>query len=367
MTKETMTNVAIDEAKCIMNDEGCVGVSSVLKNRYDVLFLAEAIYCNPNGNSDADNAPRQDYMTGIGYISPMAQKRKIRDYVGSAYAGEDGCDILIYDRNNMNRSILEAILVSHGKMSAKDVKCKTTAVVDKANEYVCNRYWDARTFGAVLTTGKNAGQIRGAVQMDYMTSVDPIEVENVTLTRCAYTDGDKDTLAEFDKFCADYDDDKKHTMGNQKVVPYGLYVGHATISASLAERVGFTEEDLRIFFEAMVQMFDFNQTSSKSGLRLAAPLVIFKHVGTQHANNAAQNEAEAKLGCAPIQKLFNLLHVKKKDDVDYPRKLADYDISFDMSKIPNGVEVGFKEYPFEDIVWGDIDKFNQAIADASIC
>ena len=141
-------------------------------------------------------------------------------------------------------------------------------------------------------------------------------------------------------------------MGTKKFTPYGLYILKGTISASLAEKTGFTEEDKELLFEAILQMYNHDVSSSKQGMSVVSPLIIFKHIGTQGSSNAEQNAREAKLGCASAHKLYNILKVEKKEEVDYPRDITDYNVTLCLSDVPEGVEVGIKEDPFSQVVYG---------------
>ena len=229
--------------------------------------------------------------------------------------------------------------------------------VSETEAYMTNRYWDVRAFGGVLSTGRNAGQVRGAVQLTGSNfSIDPIQPKSITVTRMCYTDGgDYSTLDEYKAADQKLSDDKKRTMGTKQFIPYGLYLVRGSVSACLAKKNGFTEEDLDKLFEAIIQMYNHDISSSKQGMSVVGPLIIFKHVGTQAPENREQNEAEAMLGCAPAHKLFELLTVKKKENILFPRKYDDYDVSLNVSSVPNGVRVGFKSYPFEPVEWYDAD------------
>ena len=331
-----------------------------IKNRYECMILVQANMCNPNGDPDRDNLARQDAATRLGYITDVAFKRWIRNYVNDAYCGVPEMEIMMQNGTSINRKIAEAVMEVNGfdngeipeTALGKDKKFSNKKTKESGEQMAC-RFWDVRAFGGVLSTGLNAGQIRGAVQVAMAESVDPIEPETITITRMAYADG-KDflTLKEYEKEEAERPDDKKRTMGNKSFIPYGLYVMTGTVSAAFAERTGFSEEDLNVLWEAILQMLEHNVSSSKIGMSVVSPLIIFKHVGTQHENNAAQLEKEAKLGCAPAHRLFNLLNIRKNEDVDEPRSLDDYKITFNYTGLPNGVELGLKSLPYEDVKWG---------------
>lgn len=320
-------------------------MSNIISNRYEFMVLVEANYCNPNGDPDMGNLPRQNLDTGRGIITDVAIKRRIRNYIEDGFPEQE---ILMKSGTNLNKKIAEAVMAVNGCDNLKGVKNGSNQ--SESQNWMCDKYWDVRTFGGVLQTGRNAGQIRGAVQIAMASSVDPITVEDITITRMCYVDKDFDTLEEFEEYDEKRDEDRKRTMGNKKVTPYGLYVVKGSISASLAEKTGFSEDDLSKLWEAILQMYNHDISSSKEGMSVISPLIIYKHIGTQSENND-EKAREAKLGCAPAQMLFDLLGVQKKEDVDYPRKLEDYKLTFKFSKLPQGVAVGFKYLPFKEIEW----------------
>ena len=278
-------------------------MSQVISNRYEFMVLVEAKMCNPNGDPDMGNLPRQDSETGFGYITDVAFKRRIRNYIEDGYRGEAGKGILMQSGTSINKKIAESVLKVN-KLESVPNKFKNTKISETASDMMA-RYWDVRTFGAVLSTGLNAGQGRGAVQIGMALSVDPIEPEDITITRMVYADGkDFKTLEEYEKEEKERPDDKKRTMGSKQFIPYGLYILKGTISASLAEKTGFTEEDKDLLFEAILQMYNHDVSSSKQGMSIVSPLIVFKHIGTQDPANAEQNAREAKLGCTSAHKLF---------------------------------------------------------------
>ncbi len=326
-------------------------MNQVVANRYEFMVLVEAKMCNPNGDPDMGNLPRQDNDTGHGYITDVAFKRRIRNYVDDGYQGIAGKEILMRSGTSINKKIAESVLKVNNLQEVP--KKFTNKKVFETTIDMMERYWDVRTFGAVLSTGLNAGQVRGAVQIGMALSVDPIELEDITITRMVYADGkDFSTLDEYEKEENERPDDKKRTMGTKKYTPYGLYILKGTISASLAEKTGFTEEDKELLFEAILQMYNHDVSSSKQGMAVVSPLVIFKHVGTQGPNNAEQNAREAKLGCASAHKLYNILKVEKREGVDFPRDIADYNVVLRLSDVPEGIEVGMKGSPFSKVLYG---------------
>lgn len=316
-----------------------------LKNRYEFAALVEVRNANGNGDPDRGNLQRIDDKTGIGIITDTAIKRRIRNYIETAFIGQPGMEIMIRKGSSISREIAEGVLIANG-ISSFSSKFENKKVPE-TSAYVCSRYWDVRAFGGVLSVGRNAGQIQGAVQICMAESVDPVEPTDITITRMAYTaNQDFETLEKYDEEWANRPEDKRRTMGTKQYIPYGLFVVKGSVSPYLAERNGFTEEDLNALFEALLQAYDFGVSSSKAGISCASPLYIFKHVGTQSISNAKEKEREAFLGCAPAQKNFSLLHVEKKEGVEYPRKLDDYKIYLDLDHVPAGVEIWKKEMPF---------------------
>ena len=289
----------------------------------------------------------------------MALKRRIRNYIDDAYGTEDQMQILMRKGTSINEKIAESALAVNGidKFSKGFVNNK----VSETEACMTNRYWDVRTFGGVLSTGRNAGQVRGAVQITGSNfSIDPIQPKSITVTRMCYTDGgDYSTLEEYREADQKLAEDKKRTMGTKQFVPYGLYLVRGSVSACLAQKNGFTNEDLNKLFEAIIQMYNHDISSSKEGMSVVGPLMICRHVGTQAQENETQNKKEAMLGCAPAHKLFELLNIRKKDGIATPRRYEDYDISLNVSNVPKGVNVGFKSYPFEPVTWYEPKKMEQ--------
>ena len=320
---------------------------SNLENRYEIVALVEAQMCNPNGDPDMGNRPRVDFETGRGIITDVAFKSRIRNYVLEAYGNRPDCQILIQNGNSMNRSIAEAVLTVN---ETDTLKKGENRKVKESADYMCEKYWDVRTFGAVLSTGLNAGQVRGAVQVGMSLSVDPIEPTVLSITRKCYTEGDYPTLAEYDAKDAALADDKKRTIGNKAYIPYGLYAVRLTVSANLANKVGFSEEDLGILLEALIQMYNNDVSSSKMGMSVLTPVVVFKHVGLGTGSDE-QNRKERLLGCVPAYKLFDLVQISKKPGVEVARSHNDYDIKLNLSDLPGGVECGVKRSPYSDVEW----------------
>lgn len=276
-----------------------------INNRIDFVYLFDVQDGNPNGDPDAGNLPRVDAETGMGLVTDVCLKRKVRNYVQVAKDLSDGYDIFIKEKAVLNSEIDKA----HDDEDVKKAKDKTAA----ARLFMCKNYYDIRTFGAVMSTGKNAGQVRGPIQFTFARSIDPIATAEHSITRMAVA-----TEKEAEKQNGD-----NRTMGRKTTVPYGLYVCHGFISASLAKQTGFSEEDLELFFEALKNMFDVDRSAAR-GLMSAQKLIVFRH--------------DSVLGNAPANKLFDLVKIKKNTEAA-PRSFSDYVVSIDKDSVPNGVTV----------------------------
>lgn len=278
---------------------------SELNKRIDFVYIFDVQDGNPNGDPDAGNLPRVDAETGMGLVTDVCLKRKVRNYVQVAKGLSEGYDIFIKEKAVLNTLIEKA----HDNSEVKDAKDKTEA----ARMYMCKNYYDIRTFGAVMSTGKNAGQVRGAVQMTFARTVDPIASSEHSITRMAVA-----TEKEAEKQSGD-----NRTMGRKATVPYGLYVCHGFVSANLAKQTGFTEEDLELFWDALKNMFDVDRSAAR-GLMSAQKLIVFRH--------------ESALGNAPANKLFDLVNIKKNCD-GAPRSFSDYTVTIHEENLPKGVSV----------------------------
>lgn len=276
-----------------------------INNRIDFVYLFDVQDGNPNGDPDAGNLPRVDAETGMGLVTDVCLKRKVRNYVQVSKDLSDGYDIFIKEKAVLNSEIDKA----HDDEDVKKAKDKTAA----ARLFMCKNYYDIRTFGAVMSTGKNAGQVRGPIQFTFARSIDPIATAEHSITRMAVA-----TEKEAEKQNGD-----NRTMGRKATVPYGLYVCHGFISASLAKQTGFSEEDLELFFEALKNMFDVDRSAAR-GLMSAQKLIVFRH--------------DSVLGNAPANKLFDLVKIKKNTEAA-PRSFSDYVVSIDNDSVPNGVTV----------------------------
>ena len=276
-----------------------------LENRIDFVYIFDVKDGNPNGDPDAGNLPRVDSETGMGLVTDVCLKRKVRNYVQVAKECSDGYDIFIKEKAVLNTLIDK----SHEEQTVKDAKDKTSA----ARDIMCRNYYDVRTFGAVMSTGKNAGQVRGPIQFTFARSVDPIMTSEHSITRMAVA-----TEKEAEKQGGD-----NRTMGRKATIPYGLYVCHGFISANLAKQTGFSMEDLELFWEALKNMFDVDRSAAR-GLMSAQKLIVFKH--------------DSVLGNAPANRLFNLVKVEKMCE-SVARCFSDYKVSVDKDNCPSGVTI----------------------------
>jgi len=343
-------------------------MANPIQNRYEFLFLFDCTDGNPNGDPDAANAPRIDPEDMHGLVSDVALKRRIRNYVQVARGNVMPNAIFVEHATNLNLPIAIAYektvgLPEVGGTGEKKKSKATKGQVSPARKWLCDNFYDVRTFGAVMSTGANAGQVRGPVQLTFARSLDPILPLDMSITRMAVAGFEKKThgvedrpdmtsveLMELEKKVPE---DTLRTMGRKSLIPYGLYVGKGFISAHLADNTkdesgkerngtGFSDDDLQLFWDALLGMYEHDRSASKGHMAVREPVFVFKHVGTD--TNADQKAQQAKLGCAPAHKLFGLLEVKPKGEgVAAPRSFADYRdrIIFHKSGMPPGVEVGF--------------------------
>ncbi|MGI6225368.1 MAG: type I-C CRISPR-associated protein Cas7/Csd2 [Peptococcales bacterium] len=313
-----------------------------IKNRYEFMYFVECINGNPNGDPDMGNSPRMDPQDMHGLISDVAVKRRIRNYVQVAYGDRAGFNIVVQNATNINKFIAKA-----NEECGNEAKQGSRERVNAARKWMCDNYYDVRTFGAVLSTGANAGQVRGPVQLTFLRSVDPILPLDISITRMSVADKPKDviTFEQYEKWELEQPEDKLRTMGRKQLIPYGLYEGRGFISANLAEMndtakgTGFDENDLSILWESILNMYEHDRSASKGQMSTMQPLIIFRHIGTD--TDSVQRERQAKLGCAPAHKLFDLIKIKRKDSVEYSRSYQDYLIKVNISQLPKGVEIGF--------------------------
>ncbi len=311
-------------------------MSNPITNRYEFLCLFDCENGNPNGDPDAGNAPRIDPEDMFGLVSDVAVKRRIRNYVQIARGNKAPNAIFIEHATNLNRSIVKAHEETGNPKPTEKGASKDK--VEKARDWMCRQFYDVRTFGAVMSTGPNAGQVRGPVQVAFSRSYDPVLPMDVSITRMAVAKeapGAKSST-DYVKWEGEQKEDELRTMGRKSIIPYGLYGCRGFISAHLAEKTRFCEDDLELLWEAMQNMYEHDRSASK-GLMTVQKLFAFKHVGTDSDNG--QRARQAILGCAAAHKLFDLVDVKKNDSVESPRSFADYTVTVDRDNMPAGVEL----------------------------
>jgi len=311
-------------------------MTNSINNRYEFLFLFDCENGNPNGDPDAGNAPRIDPQDMRGLVSDVALKRRIRNYVQMAKGNQMPNAIFIEHATNLNHPIARSHEETGGLPDEK--KGANKDKVRAARDWMCTNFYDVRTFGAVMSTGPNAGQVRGPVQFAMARSVDPVLPLDISITRMAVADSPRGvkTSKDYAKWEAEQPEDKLRTMGRKALIPYGLFVAKGFISAHLAHETGFSEDDLDLFFEAVLNMYEHDRSASK-GVMTVHRLYIFKHVGTD--SDAEQRQRQAMLGCAPAHKLFELIEVKRQDGVEAPRAFSDYTVTAHRDRIPPGVEL----------------------------
>ncbi|NLL88234.1 MAG: type I-C CRISPR-associated protein Cas7/Csd2 [Firmicutes bacterium] len=294
-----------------------------VQNRYDFILLFDVKDGNPNGDPDAGNLPRIDAETGHGLVTDVCLKRKIRNYVGFRRGEQPPFSIFVKEKSVLNKTIEQAYIslgidLEKDPADSKDGKKRNKkgqgqgSEIDRAREFLCQNFYDIRTFGAVLSTGANAGQVRGPVQLTFARSIDPIVALEHSITRLAVT-----TETE----AAEQGGDNR-TMGRKFTVPYGLYRAYGFVSAPLANQTGFTEEDLELLWESLINMFEHDRSAAR-GLMGTRKLVIFRH--------------GSELGNAPVQQLFDAVSVKRKDETRPARDFSDYAVSIAREMIPDGV------------------------------
>jgi len=297
-----ISSFTLSKGKYLMN--------TPIKNRYEFVLLYDVENGNPNGDPDAGNMPRIDAETGYGIVTDVCLKRKIRNYVELVKGDASAYRIYVKEGIPLNRNHVEAYVAVGLKPGAK----AAFAEVNKARQWMCANFYDVRTFGAVMSTGDNCGQVRGPVQINFSRSIDPIVQQEVTITRL--------TVARIE------DAEKERTMGRKHIVPYALYRVEGYISAKLAndatKGTGFSQADLELFWEALVNMFEHDRSAAR-GKMAVRKLIAFQH--------------ESELGNAPAHKLFELVKVEKAGQANPPRGFTDYNVIIDKAGAPAGVTV----------------------------
>lgn len=286
---------------------------SAITNRYEFVYLFDVENGNPNGDPDAGNMPRIDPDTGHGLVTDVCLKRKIRNFVDIAKAGQEGFNIYVAEKSVLNQSNEMA----YKALSLKPEKKKLPKDKQKAREltrWMCDNFFDVRTFGAVMTTEVNCGQVRGPVQLTFAKSIEPIMPAEVSITRMAVTN-EKDL-------------EKERTMGRKHIVPYALYRAEGYVSAHLADGdkgTGFSENDLELLWQALANMFEHDHSAAR-GKMSARGLVVFKH--------------QDALGNAPAHKLFEAVSVTRKEPSEAPtRSFSEYQVDVDRSAVPESVSM----------------------------
>lgn len=293
-------------------------MSEIIKNRYEFTILFDVENGNPNGDPDAANMPRVDPETGLGLVTDVCLKRKIRNYVEDVKEDAEGYKIYIKDGIPLNTSDKLAYTAVLGE--GKKLEKKDSEIDNKLRDFMCANFYDVRTFGAVMTTfvkdKLNCGQVRGPVQIGFARSIDPIVRQEVSITRVAIT-----TEADFAN--------KETEMGRKHIVPYALYRADGFISANLARKVThFSEEDLELLWQAIINMFE-NDHSAARGKMAVRKLIIFKH--------------DSELGNAPSHRTLDLVSVKRRDGVDTARSYSDYEVKINEAEKPDGVTIICRE------------------------
>ncbi len=281
---------------------------SAINNRFEFVYLFDVENGNPNGDPDAGNLPRIDPETSHGLVTDVCLKRKIRNYV--EIIKQDQAPYLIYVKE-------KAVLTNQQKKAyiGLDEEGNKKPTVEDAQIWMNKNFFDVRTFGAVMSLKEyNCGQVRGPVQINFAKSIDPIVPNEITITRMAVA-----TEAESKK-----QDGGNRTMGRKSIVPYGLYRAEGYVSASYAEKTGFSDEDIEILWESLLNMFDHDHSAARGKMN-ARKLIVFKHSN--------------KLGNAPAHKLFDLVSVTRKDTDKPTRAFSDYAIEIDKDSIPEKVEL----------------------------
>ncbi|MBO8436838.1 MAG: type I-C CRISPR-associated protein Cas7/Csd2 [Spirochaetes bacterium] len=284
-----------------------------IDRRYDFTILLDVQNGNPNGDPDANNMPRIDPETGVGIITDVCIKRKIRNYVEMVKNGEPGYDIYIRQGAILNEQDNRALDDLKIKDLKKEIKEKKNDVDKSIRDFMCNTFYDIRTFGAVMTTfvkgALNSGQVRGPVQFCFAESIDPVVPRDITLTRIALSTA-KDA------------EDKRNTMGSKSIIPYGLYRMDGFISANQAKLTGFSNDDLELLWDAIVNMFEDDHSAIR-GKMAVRKLIVFEH--------------SSVYGNAPSWQLFDAVSVKRKNGITVPRSFSDYDVIIDKEAIPGEV------------------------------
>ncbi len=284
-------------------------MATPLSNRYEFVLFYDVENGNPNGDPDAGNMPRIDPETGYGIVTDVCLKRKIRNYVEMIKGDAPGFKIYVKEGIPLNSQHELAYIGTNTPLPAKDDK--KNLPIPTLRKWMCDNFYDIRTFGAVMSTGVNCGQVRGPVQINFSRSLDPIVQQEVTITRVTVTK---------------VGEDKQTEMGRKHIVPYAAYRVEGYVSAKLAndetKGTGFSQEDVKLLWDALVGMFEYDHSASH-GKMVTRKLIVFKH--------------DSELGNAPSHKLFDLIKVNRLNSAQPPRSFSDYQITIDKQAVPAGV------------------------------
>jgi CRISPR-associated protein Csd2 len=310
-----------------------------LANRYDFVFLFDVTNGNPNGDPDAGNLPRLDPETNLGLVTDVSLKRKVRNYAELARGGDQGYAIYVSEGailNEKHRQAYAAVRPDSDKIATeKKLNPQNDEEAIRLRQFMCDNFFDVRTFGAVMSTGINCGQVRGPVQLSFAQSIEPVVPVEISITRMAATTSDE--KAKREEGTEGDERRENRTMGRKHILPYGLYRAHGHVSAKLAERSGFSQKDLAFLWEALTNMFDHDRSAAR-GEMAARRLIVFKHASA--------------LGNAQAHSLFDRITVGRVsgDEIRLPgdpridnlppaRRFSDYRIDIDRASLPEGVEI----------------------------
>ena len=307
---------------------------TALNHRYDFVYLFDVNNGNPNGDPDAGNLPRLDPETNQGLVTDVCLKRKVRNFVELAKGDESGYAIYVQEGallNEQHRKAYQVVRPDDEKVKTqKKLSPQSDEEMDALRGFMCNNFFDVRTFGAVMSTGINCGQVRGPVQMTFARSIEPIVPLEMSITRMAATN--EKEKEEREKASGENDGDERtehRTMGRKHIVPYGLYRAHGFISAKLAERTGFSPDDLDVLWDSLTQMFEHDHSAAR-GEMVARQLIAFKHASA--------------LGNTPAHRLFERVSVQRAEEngsegiLPPARSFADYRVELDLDDMPANVE-----------------------------
>lgn len=288
------------------------------KRRHDFILLFDVTDGNPNGDPDAGNLPRVDPETMQGLVTDVSLKRRVRNWVDATQGKKDGFRIYVQNKGIALNTLHQEAYTAEGIKSTGSKQDR--AVVDRTRSWMCRNFYDIRTFGAVMTTGVNCGQVRGPIQMTFARSIDPLVPLEVTITRVAVTKPEDAKVIVSDD--GKETSGKQTEMGRKSLVPYGLYRGHGFFNPGFAAQTYFNDGDLELFWGSLANMWDLDRSSSR-GMTACKGLLVFSH--------------DDPLGNAPADKLFGLVKIARKEGVTTPRAFGDYDVTVDEGNLPEGV------------------------------